>query len=160
MWEGYVLINYINYMSGRAVSHSPLLRLAGVTLQYTAEEEQEHKFPLLSAKCLSYMLTRALECGAFFLQFLQWWHSGDKLRTSLTALPIPSPPEKTDRGKQHGGKCPICLQNRKIETVLAVSGYVFCYRCIVQYIQENRQCPITKYPADLGDLIRVYSTES
>jgi len=41
---------------------------------------------------MGYMLTRTLEFGAFFLQFLQWWHS-DKLHTNLSALPLPAPSE-------------------------------------------------------------------
>ena len=49
------------------------------------------RFPLLSAKFVGYLLTRVLEYGAFFLQFLQYWHMGDQHRTSLTALPVPPP---------------------------------------------------------------------
>ncbi|PSN38097.1 Peroxisome assembly protein 12 [Blattella germanica] len=159
-WETYVLANYITYMSGRAESHSPLLRLTGVTLQYAADEEQDSKLPLLSARFAGYLLTRSLELGAFFMQFLQWWNSGDNMHASLMALPIPPPPEITPEGKKFAGKCPICLQRRKIETALTVSGYVFCYRCIMQYVQENRQCPITKCPADIADLIRIYVNDS
>jgi hypothetical protein len=46
MWEGSVLSNYMSYMTGHAASHSPLLHLAGVTLQYAAEHEQESKYGL------------------------------------------------------------------------------------------------------------------
>jgi hypothetical protein len=44
VWEGCVLGNYLCYMSGSAPSHSPLLHLAGVTLQYAAEQNQESKY--------------------------------------------------------------------------------------------------------------------
>jgi hypothetical protein len=46
IWEGSVLSNYVSYMTGHAASHSPLLHLAGVTLQYAAEKEQESKYGL------------------------------------------------------------------------------------------------------------------
>jgi len=38
--------------------------------------------------------------------------------------------------------------------------FVFCYRCIAQYVQENHCCPVTKYPTDMGDLIRIYSSNA
>ncbi|XP_069700986.1 peroxisome assembly protein 12-A [Periplaneta americana] len=160
VWESSILGNYLYYMSGNTSTHSPLLRLAGVTLQYAADMEEETKYPLWSAKSLKYVLMRTMELGAFFLQFLQWWHAEDKLRSSFTALPLPPAPEVSAEAKQYSGICPICLQNRKIETVLPVSGYVFCYRCIVQYVQEHHSCPVTKYPADMRDLIRVYASDS
>lgn len=160
LWEAIVFGNYLYYMSGRTAGHSPLLRLAGVTLRYAVDQEQDLRFPLLSVKFVGYLLTRVLEFGAFFLQFLQYWHMGDQHRTSLTALPVPPPFEGLAAAMHYQGKCPICSQNWKIETVLSVSGFVFCYRCIVQYLQENHCCPVTKYPADVGDLIRIYSTNS
>ncbi|KAJ4429353.1 hypothetical protein ANN_28115 [Periplaneta americana] len=160
VWESSILGNYLYYMSGNTPTHSPLLRLAGVTLQYAADMEEETKYPLWSAKSLKYVLMRTMELGAFFLQFLQWWHAEDKLRSSFTALPLPPAPEVSAEAKQYSGICPICLQNRKIETVLPVSGYVFCYRCIMQYVQEHHCCPVTKYPADMRDLIRVYASDS
>ena len=44
LWEAVVLGNYVYYMSGRAASHSPLLRLAGVTLKYAVEWERDLRF--------------------------------------------------------------------------------------------------------------------
>jgi hypothetical protein len=46
VWESSVLSNYLSYMTGHAASHSPLLRLAGVTLQYAAEHEQDSRYGL------------------------------------------------------------------------------------------------------------------
>jgi Pex2 / Pex12 amino terminal region. len=46
LWEAVVLGNYLSYMSGRAASHSPLLRLAGVTLEYAVDREQHLRFVL------------------------------------------------------------------------------------------------------------------
>jgi len=44
LWEAIVLGNYLYYMSGRAASHSPLLRLAGVTLKYAVNRDQDLRF--------------------------------------------------------------------------------------------------------------------
>ena len=67
------------------------------------------RFPLLSAKFVGYLLTCALEFGAFFLQFLQYWHMGDQQHTSLTALPVPPPfevlPSKFNLLNTFSGAC-------------------------------------------------------
>lgn len=42
-------------------------------------------------KTVGSLMTRGLELGAFFIQFLQWWHS-EQTRTDITALPTPDPP--------------------------------------------------------------------
>lgn len=104
-WEGAILAQYLSYLSGNSESHSPLLRLAGVTLQYNTEPEDftwgdvwkqfikgDVTFTELSAKVVGNALTRSLEFGAFFVQFLQWWYR-EQPSTSLTALPVPLPRE-------------------------------------------------------------------
>lgn len=40
--------------------------------------------------------------------------------------------------------------------VQITSGYVFCYLCILQHIQENERCPVTLAPTLVDDLVRVY----
>lgn len=52
LWEAIVLGNYLYYMSGRAASHSPLLRLAGVTLKYAVDQEQDPRFVLRLRQCI------------------------------------------------------------------------------------------------------------
>lgn len=46
LWEAIVFGNYLYYMSGRTAGHSPLLRLAGVTLRYAVDQEQDLRFVL------------------------------------------------------------------------------------------------------------------
>ncbi|KAL0382712.1 UNVERIFIED_CONTAM: Peroxisome biogenesis protein 12 [Sesamum calycinum] len=43
---------------------------------------------------------------------------------------IPLPPDKT--------VCPLCLQKRTNPSVMAVSGFVFCYTCIFKYANQVR----------------------
>jgi peroxin-12 len=54
------------------------------------------------------------------------------------------------------GKCPLCHKRRENDTVLSVSGYVFCFACINQYVRQRRECPITNIPASSEQLIRLY----
>jgi len=41
---------------------------------------------------LLYGLSHSLELGAFFIQFLNWWHS-ENLQSKFIAYPIPNPPK-------------------------------------------------------------------
>jgi len=52
--------------------------------------------------------------------------------------------------------CPICGGERRNETALSVSGFVFCYECISKYLKQHGVCPITKLPAKSSNLVRLY----
>lgn len=43
---------------------------------------------------------------------------------------IPLPPDRA--------MCPLCSQQRANPSVLAVSGFVFCYACIFKYVSQVR----------------------
>ncbi|XP_029068714.1 LOW QUALITY PROTEIN: peroxisome assembly protein 12 [Monodon monoceros] len=117
-----------------------------------------------AASCLS----TGLSVGVFFLQFLEWWYSSGNQETikSLTALPTPPPPVHLDYNSdspllpQMKTVCPLCRKNRVNDTVLATSGYVFCYRCVFHYVRSHRACPITGYPTQVQHLIKLYSPEN
>ncbi|KAK4403935.1 Peroxisome biogenesis protein 12 [Sesamum angolense] len=63
--------------------------------------------------------------------------SSNRIPPSTTSAPpkvakegIPLPPDKT--------VCPLCLQKRTNPSVMAVSGFVFCYTCIFKYANQVR----------------------
>ncbi|KAG5309355.1 PEX12 protein, partial [Acromyrmex insinuator] len=58
--------------------------------------------------------------------------------------------------QQYKGICPLCYKPHHIHTVLMVSGYIFCYQCILSEIRIKKKCPVTYYPAKEDDLIRLY----
>nr|XP_045606856.1 peroxisome assembly protein 12-like isoform X2 [Procambarus clarkii] len=104
-------------------------------------------------------LMNSLEVGAFFLQFLDWFYSSSNTPRSLITQPIPPPPQTVGVQKIGGLKtedCPICLKTRRQDTVLSVSGYVFCYSCILPFVRREGKCPVTDYPASTTQLIRIY----
>ncbi|KAK1123455.1 hypothetical protein K0M31_008163 [Melipona bicolor] len=167
MYEIMILYNYILYISGRSAYTSPLLRLLSITLTY-AEPEPEINISSLLRKIknnsfylsdgidiFQRMITTSFEFGAFFLQFLSWW-TEEHNSANLLALPIPPPPKIPEMAKQYKGICPICGKALRIHTVLSVSGYAFCYQCILPVIRTNKKCPVTNYPAKEDDLIRLY----
>ena len=51
--------------------------------------------------------------------------------------------------------CPLC-QEVRINPTASVSGYVFCYKCIVDYIKEKELCPVTGKKCNMTNLVRLY----
>ncbi|KAK7789322.1 hypothetical protein R5R35_009191 [Gryllus longicercus] len=162
-WEFAILYYYLAYLAGKSKSHSPLFSLFGLALQYAEAEDEmtttweavSNKNRWFSPKNLGQGFLRFLEVGAFGLQFLQWWQA-EQHTTNMTDLPVPPPPTQ-DKEELHLKRlCPICRKSWRIETLLPVSGFVFCFRCIMQYVQEHRACPVTGYPASTKDLVRLY----
>ncbi|KAI4454596.1 peroxisome assembly protein 12 peroxin-12 [Holotrichia oblita] len=165
-WTVWLLLNYLRYMSDETESQNPILKLLKLKLIYGSESIDVISFwsslfkGKLSLKQFSKgivqnTLRTSLEIGAFFVQFLQTWYR-EKSSYSITALPTVPPPRLDPNAENYRGKCPICLQPWRIATVVPVSGYVFCYTCIVKRLREEQRCPVTNYPAKIVDLIRLY----
>ncbi|XP_019367068.1 PREDICTED: peroxisome assembly protein 12 [Gavialis gangeticus] len=186
-WEGWFLIQQLCYILGKAQHHSPLLRLAGVRLvRLTVDDIQALEKKLAAATAshsikeqvhaavkkalggVAFSLSTGLSVGVFFLQFLDWWYSSENQETikSLTALPTPPPPIHLDHGTgspllpKLKTVCPLCHKIRTNDTVLSTSGFVFCYRCIYNYVKNHQRCPITGYATELQHLVKLYSPES
>lgn len=61
-------------------------------------------------------------------------------------LPVPSDPTV----------CPICLKPRTNPTTIP-SGFVFCYPCIFNYVDEAARCPVTWVATRTDELRKIYS---
>lgn len=163
-FESIKLFQYVAYLAGKSPTHSPILRGLNLSLTYLSEEEESWTLKDLFsgqaklATMLSTILLRTLELSAFFLQFIEWWQNEANMG-DLSKLPVPEAPQTDINSDKYRNKCPLCLQRWMIPTAVAVSGYVYCYRCIVTYLQKESKCPVTKYPATMSDLIRVYDED-
>ncbi|KAH8276423.1 hypothetical protein KR018_006912 [Drosophila ironensis] len=165
-WEGRLLGAFHAYHAAKAAhtflylikyarSHSPIFRALGLTLRYPSEPPREDQW--------TYLVLKMLEVLAFFLQFVQWWYSNDQRRKVGGALlnpeALPERPLEGDEGRQElpkRGECPVCLLAIQTPTACSVSGYVFCWQCIVKRLKEQGTCPVTGYPISLEDLVRIY----
>ena len=57
---------------------------------------------------------------------------------------IPLPPDRT--------LCPLCLQKRANPSVMAVSGFVFCYTCVFKYTNQVRISSLTMFSLLFGNM--------
>lgn len=52
-------------------------------------------------------------------------------------------------------KCPLCHQKHVNPVTTSISGFVFCYKCLWNYIDKFHCCPITYRHCNLEDMIRI-----
>jgi peroxin-12 len=100
----------------------------------------------------------------FVYKFLEWWYATEDERnqnqsSSQPIIPPPRPPMKHKHGielPKDCNLCPLCYKNRTNATQLSISGYVFCYKCINDYVNQFQKCPITFLPANSDNFRRIY----
>uniref|UniRef100_A0AC35FI11 Peroxisome assembly protein 12 n=1 Tax=Panagrolaimus sp. PS1159 TaxID=55785 RepID=A0AC35FI11_9BILA len=110
---------------------------------------------------------RLFAYGLFFVQFLEFFYASDAAKELSSAHQRSQPPihpvmklSEPEVLTMEVDKCPLCFRRRVNDTVLSVSGYVFCYSCIDAYIRREGLCPITYLPATTNELIRLYKNNN
>ncbi|KAK7088487.1 peroxisome assembly protein 12-like [Littorina saxatilis] len=175
-WEGTSFMHMLAYTFNRNSWHSLPLRLSGTELRHRSESDDDRDAEMawsdteseswmnnLSGRALhgaGTALSSGLSVGVFFLQFLDWWYNSDASAPVLTALPTPTPPQRDSSETSAPHTCPVCGRLRTNETALSVSGYVFCFPCIHEYVRKHSCCPVTGYPAKMEHLIKIYQPDS
>jgi hypothetical protein len=169
-WESLILFYQLLYLFKYSKFYSPLHRLAGVQLvQLTKEDLESNKLHPPSNRVMKLiafvigLLAQAVPVGVFFLKFLNWWHSDEHTAatSAITHLPVPPAPEPLQVAPgvilpPHPAQCPICFKSRQTATVLTTSGYVFCYGCAYDYVEQYGKCPVTHLPTTVLQLVRLY----
>ncbi|XP_051121434.1 peroxisome biogenesis protein 12 [Andrographis paniculata] len=104
-----------------------------------------------------------LIAAVFFFKMMEWWYQSAEERMSApTIYPPPPPPPKPKVAKDgiplppDRTLCPLCLQKRANPSVMAISGFVFCYTCIFKYTNQYKRCPVTLMPATVDQIRRLF----
>ena len=100
-----------------------------------------------------------------YVQLLEWWYTSaeEKLgaQQALPPPPPPPPPKPSPDGLQlpdDTSVCPICRKKRTNPAMASVSGYVYCYPCIFGSINQHGCCPVTRRPATVDQVRRLYQS--
>jgi peroxin-12 len=70
-----------------------------------------------------------------------------------------SPKKNTNTSSKHGTApkfCAICKKSYKNPTLVTVSGYVYCFVCIEEYVKKHSKCPLSNLACTNQNLARVY----
>ncbi|GER46219.1 peroxisome assembly protein 12 [Striga asiatica] len=104
-----------------------------------------------------------LIAAVFFFKMMEWWYQSAEERMSAPTVYPPPPPPPAPKVAEEGIPlppdrtiCPLCLQKRTNPSVLAVSGFVFCYTCIFKYASQYKRCPITLMPSTVDQIRRLF----
>jgi len=107
------------------------------------------------------------------LRGLEWVNSystSNASTSSSSGLPIdsesdsvikPPSPHPVARGSvfppNRHNICPLCRRER-VNPAASTGGYVFCYTCLMNAVQEKPACPITGMPCRSRDVIRILNS--
>ncbi|KAL0403533.1 UNVERIFIED_CONTAM: Peroxisome biogenesis protein 12 [Sesamum radiatum] len=104
-----------------------------------------------------------LIAAVFFFKMMEWWYQSAEERMSAPTVYPPPPPPPPPKVAKEGiplppdkTVCPLCLQKRTNPSVMAVSGFVFCYTCIFKYANQYKRCPVTLMPATVDQIRRLF----
>ena len=56
------------------------------------------------------------------------------------------------------GNIYLCLQTRTNPAMTSVSGYTFCYPCLFNFMTREQCCPVTRIPASIDSIRRLYQS--
>ncbi|KAL2526137.1 Peroxisome biogenesis protein 12 [Abeliophyllum distichum] len=104
-----------------------------------------------------------LIAAVFFFKMMEWWYQSAEERMSAPTVYPPPPPPPPPKVAKEGiplppdrTLCPLCSQKRANPSVMAVSGFVFCYTCIFKYVTQYKRCPVTLMPATVDQIRRLF----
>ncbi|KAJ7179427.1 cyclin-dependent protein kinase inhibitor [Mycena filopes] len=174
-FELWLLVCNIGYLFGQTPFYRPWLSWIGIDLRRLGVEDFSPRRPrtplawirrliFASPQTLLDSLRLLLPTAIFFVKFLEWWYSPGSPARSFSTSPLgpavppprmlPPHPQGIHFDVQSYGRCPICMDGLKNATALP-SGYVFCYRCAYDHVEEHGKCPVTLLPARTWQLRKV-----
>lgn len=157
LYRMYKAWHLLCYQAGATNYPSPICKWLRILLLYPTEESNLQSRKSRITKWIFFLM----EVGSFLLQFSQRWYDGDipKRRKNFGGVSDNPPAPFADDQKKEvpDGICGICWQTISNPTACAISGYVYCWRCIMKHLDENEQtCPMTGYAISVDDLVRIY----
>lgn len=101
-------------------------------------------------------------------QWRQYVRAQEQEQRHISNRLIPPPPEAPPlklnprqriRIPENSDVCPLC-QQPWIAPSASPAGYVFCHKCLVLYVREYKQCPLTGALCLEADIVRIYEPQA
>ncbi|CAF1306019.1 unnamed protein product [Rotaria magnacalcarata] len=145
--EGVCWLYRLGYAFGRIEYYSPALQLAGVKLTYAKDPSPVIPASTSSSRFFS-IVSQVISSGLFLVQFVEWWNNTNGGKQNSTSATVCPPLPSTVRTPSPIGRrqCPLCRQPCNIPTALPGTGFVYCHKCITEYVNRYHQCPTTHQP--------------
>ena len=185
-WSLYLWYYRFKFMIGSSHFNSPLLSLINLRLVYDSKTSDESMHSTLLEKFLK-VSNHCFTSFFFLLQFLQWHQDYNESQSYVldpseqsfmslilpkdatnnsnenAIIPPPQLPDKLANSKalksiKENNLCPLCTKKRTNDCVLSVSGFVFCYKCLFRFVKEHQRCPLTNFPCNVNNIIRIYDS--
>ncbi|KAL7754090.1 ubiquitin-protein ligase peroxin 12 [Sorochytrium milnesiophthora] len=164
----------IGYTYGLTDYYSPILHILRLRIVRLTMDDQSQYLPIESDEPQTLLqrawqqLLNALKIGLplsiFAYKFLEWWYTHDFTKEQKKAIPVPPPPQRimphpdAQRLPESVKECPIC-RTSIVNPAALPTGYVFCYKCIFAHVQDHAECPVTRVPAVVDDIRKIYETD-
>eukprot|EP00924_Labyrinthula_sp_SR-Ha-C_P013125 maker-scaffold_12-snap-gene-10.59-mRNA-1 protein AED:0.07 eAED:0.07 QI:76/1/1/1/0/0.33/3/222/336 len=127
-----------------------------------------HKLSSFLDKVVS-ALKFTLLFSAVGFKVIEFYHHQDNeeqrksvLRNISEKIPPPKmdhihPKPSEDMGTGQLGTCSICCENCS-EPCISLAGFVGCYSCMVDFVEENKCCPVSKRPMNVEQIRKVFAS--
>jgi peroxin-12 len=184
LWSLTFWLYRIRFMLDASDYHSPLLSIIGQPLVCDFRQRSSNEIDGLLRRLLL-KLNNVLTGLLFLIQFANWYaqytsentdessrlfhtfggldaQQVDQMST-IESAKLPSKILSSSKFKRYledKSLCPLCARKRSNECALTTCGFLFCYPCIFKFIKENKRCPITNYPCDKANIVRIYASSS
>lgn len=53
--------------------------------------------------------------------------------------------------------CRLCKQ-KILSPCLSTGGYIFCYSCLIKYVQQYNSCPVTNMYCNVSSIIKLFDS--
>lgn len=105
-----------------------------------------------------------LSTSALGCKYASWWLDGrnefEVINNKIGYLTAPLSSSSTSR-KFAGIKpqfehlqCPLCQKRCRNPSLLIISGYIFCFKCLISHVFKYKNCPVTRLKVTKSDQIR------
>ncbi|GAV05221.1 hypothetical protein RvY_15388 [Ramazzottius varieornatus] len=155
------LRSIVRFLASRSAHCSPQQEVIGVHLQRRTQTDVEHSKQLLRKEGLCIKVVdllfrsafRAMAAGSLATQL---WASSSEDIKALLKPPLDRPKLPPIKLSTSIGHCPICREEFEKPTAVQPSGIVYCYDCIVKFVEEKARCPVSKMTVSMNQLIVLF----